>query len=98
MAQRDLIFTILGIDKGSPAFDKFGNSVDRAGQKLDKFGSLAIKSMLGVEAAGVASGVAIAGALGAVPLLFGGVAAAALKSNEDVKNSFKDLTGTVRDD
>ncbi|PWK81735.1 hypothetical protein C8D88_116147 [Lentzea atacamensis] len=98
MSQRDLIFTILGIDKGSQAFDKVGNSADKAGQKLDKFGSLAIKSMLGVQAAGIASGVAIAGALGGVPLLFGGIAAAAVSSNKDVQDSFKNLAGEVKDD
>ncbi len=98
MAQRDLIFTILGIDKGSQAFDKVGNAADRAGQRIDKVGSLAIKSMLGVEAAGVASGVAIAGALGAVPLLFGGIAAAAVSSNKEVQDSFKNLAGKVKDD
>lgn len=98
MSQRDLIFTILGIDKGSQAFDKVGNSAERAGQKLDRFGSLAIKSMLGIEAAGVAAGVAITGALAGAPLLFGGIAAAAVASNLEVKDSFKNLASEVKSD
>jgi hypothetical protein len=98
MSGRDLIFTILGIDKGSPAFDKVGNSADRAGQKIDKFGSLAIKSMLGVEAAGIAAGVAITGALAGAPLLFGGIAVAAIASNKDVQESFKNLSSEVKSD
>jgi hypothetical protein len=95
---RDLVFTILGIDKGSPAFDKVGNSAERMGHRIDKAGNLAIKSMLGIEAVGVASGLAVAGALGSVPLLFAGVATAALKSNQDVQTSFKNLSSNVRDD
>lgn len=98
MAGRDLIFTIFGIDKASPAFDKVGNSAQRAGDRIDKVGTLAIKSMLGIEAAGLASGVAIAGALGAVPLLFGGIAAAAVSSNVEVKDSFKNLASEVKSD
>jgi len=98
MSARDLIFTILGIDKASPAFDKVGNSAQRAGDRIDKAGTLAIKSMLGIEAAGIASGLAIAGALGGVPVLFAGVAAAALKSNKEVQDSFKNLASHVRDD
>jgi hypothetical protein len=98
MASRDLIFTILGIDKGSQAFDKVGNSAQRMGDRIDKAGSIAIKSMLGVQAAGVASGVAITGALAGAPLLFGAIAAAAVSSNKDVQDSFKSLAGNVRDD
>lgn len=98
MAGRDLIFTILGIDKASPAFDKVGNSAQRAGDRIDKAGSLAIKSMLGIQAAGIASGVAITGALAGAPLLFGAIAAAAISSNDDVKDSFKNLASEVKSD
>lgn len=98
MSGRDLVFTILGIDRGSQAFDKVGNSAERMGNRIDKAGTLAIKSMLGIQAAGIASGLAVAGALGTVPLLFGGIAVAALKSNEDVQASFKNLASSVRSD
>lgn len=98
MSGRDLVFTILGIDKGSQAFDKVGNSAERMGNRIDKAGSLAIKTMLGMEAAGVASGVAIAGALAAAPVLFGAIAASALASNKDVQESFKNLSSEVKSD
>ncbi len=98
MSGRDLIFTILGIDKGSQAFDKVGNAAERAGNRIDKAGSLAIKTMLGMEAAGIASGVAIAGALAGTPLLFGAIAAVALSSNKEVQDSFKNLASEVKSD
>lgn len=98
MSGRDLVFTILGIDKGSQAFDKVGNSAERMGNRIDKAGSLAIKTMLGMQAAGVASGVAIAGALAGAPVLFGAIAAAAVSSNKDVQDSFKNLSSEVKSD
>lgn len=98
MAGRDLIFTIFGIDKASPAFDKVGNSAQRAGDRIDKAGSLAIKSMLGIEAAGIASGLAITGALAGAPLLFGAIAAAAVSGNKEVQDSFKNLASEVKSD
>lgn len=98
MSGRDLIFTILGIDKGSQAFDKVGNSAQRMGDRIDKAGNLAIKSMLGIEAAGIASGVAITGALAGAPVLFGAIAAAAVSSNKDVQDSFKNLASEVKSD
>lgn len=98
MSGRDLVFTILGIDKGSQAFDKVGNSAQRMGDRIDKAGSLAIKSMLGIQVAGIASGVAITGALAGAPLLFGAIATAAISSNKDVQDSFKNLAGNVKDD
>jgi hypothetical protein len=98
MAGRDLIFTILGIDKGSPAFEKFGRSVEQTGDRLDKFGNSAIKSMAGAAAASVASGVAVGAAVAAVPVLFAGMAAAALASNEEVSTSFGNLASNVVED
>lgn len=98
MSGRDLIFTILGIDKGSQAFDKVGNSAQRMGDRIDKAGTLAIKSMLGIEAAGIASGVAITGALAGAPLLFGAIAAAAVSGNKEVKDSFKNMASEVKSD
>lgn len=98
MSGRDLIFTILGIDKASPAFDKVGNSAQRMGDRLDKAGTLAIKSMIGVQAAGIASGVAITGALAGAPLLFGAIAAAAVSGNKEVQDSFKNLASEVKSD
>lgn len=98
MAGQDLIFTILGIDKGSPAFKSVGDSADRAGDKLDKFGSIAIKSIGASAAASVAGGLAIGAAVGGVPLVFAGMAAAALANNEQVSNSFSNLAANVADD
>ncbi|NUT53679.1 MAG: hypothetical protein HOV94_41280 [Saccharothrix sp.] len=98
MANRDLIFTILGIDKASPAFRNVGDAAERAGNRVDKAGSLAIKSMAGVAAASNAGGLAAAAAIGGVPLLFTGMAAAAVSSNEQVRTSFANLRDNVTDD
>lgn len=98
MPNKDLIFTILGIDRGSPAFNKVGDSAERAGDRVDKAGMLAIKTMAGVAAAGVASGAAVGVALGGIPVLFAGIAAAAVSSNAEVQDSFRNLRDNVVDD
>lgn len=98
MPSNDLIFTILGIDKGSPAFKSVGDSADKAGDKLDKFGSIAVKAIAGSAAASVAGGLAIGAAVGAVPLVFAGMAAAALAQNEQVSTSFSNLASNVTSD
>ncbi|TCO54135.1 hypothetical protein [Actinocrispum wychmicini] len=84
---RDLVFTILGIDKASPAFNEVGASADKAHDKLDAFGSLSIKSLAGVTGGAVAAGAAVGGALAGVTLAFGGMGAAALKNNAPCPDS-----------
>lgn len=98
MASKDLVFTILGIDKASPAFDRVGKSAEQAGDRLDKVGTASIKTMAGITAASVASGVAVGAAIGAVPLLFIGMAAAAVSGNKEVRDSFHNLSDNVVDD
>ncbi|ROP36290.1 hypothetical protein [Saccharothrix texasensis] len=98
MANRDLIFTILGIDKASPAFRSVGDAAERAGDRVDRAGSSAIKAMAGVAAASNAGGLAAAAAIGGVPLLFAGMAASAVSSNEQVRTSFSNLRDNVTDD
>ncbi|RKT49363.1 hypothetical protein [Saccharothrix australiensis] len=98
MANRDLVFTILGIDKASPAFRSAGDAAERAGQRIDQAGATAIKTMGGVAAASTAGGAAAALAIGGLPVLFGATAAAAVASNEQVANSFSNLADNVVDD
>ncbi|TCO47296.1 hypothetical protein [Actinocrispum wychmicini] len=93
---RDLVFTILGIDKASPAFNEVGASADKAHDKLDAFGSLSVKSLAGVTGGAVAAGAAVGGALAGVTLAFGGMGAAALKNNAQVKASFGGLWDEIR--
>lgn len=95
---RDLVFTVLGIDKGSQAFDKTGNAAERCGDKLDKLGTIGIKAMAGLEAASIAAGAGVAAAIGGVPLLFAGMAAAAVSGNKQVQDSFANLRDNVVDD
>lgn len=98
MGAADLTFTILGIDRGSPALNDVGDAADRAGKRLDSMGSTAIKTMAGTAAASMAMGVAAGAALGGVPILFGAIAAAALSSNEQVSDSFSNLADNVVSD
>lgn len=98
MAGRDLVFTILGIDKASPAFKQVGDAAERAGARIDRAGSASIKAMAGMTAGAVGGGVAIGAAIGAVPVLFAAVAAAALASNDQVSDSFSNLAANIVDD
>lgn len=84
-----LAFTILGIDKGSETYGKVGDAMDRMADRGTK--------AMGVLSAGaVGSAATIAAALGGIPLMFAAVGAAALSSNEVVRDSVEDLSETVR--
>jgi hypothetical protein len=50
MASASVIFDIVGRDRASSEFDKVGNSADRSGGKLAKFGKLAKVAALGLAA------------------------------------------------
>lgn len=88
---RDLIFTILGIDRGSPAFNKVADAADKAGNRLDRMGKVSTVALGGTAAAALAAGVGIAGALGGVATVAGVAGLAIASSNQDVKDSFHDL-------
>lgn len=98
MAGKDLVFTILGIDKASPAFNSVGDAAERAGNRVERAGTNSIKAMAGMTGAAVAGGLAVGAVVGAVPLLFAGVAAAALAGNQQVSDSFSNLAANVVDD
>ncbi len=95
-AGRDLVFTILGIDKGSDAFDKLSASADRAGKKLDSVGKLSAKALLGTTGAAAVAGAGIAATLSGTALLFGALGIAAVMSNEKVSASFTDLSEDIK--
>ncbi|MGW5647515.1 hypothetical protein [Saccharopolyspora sp. NPDC003762] len=86
---RDLVFTVLGIDKASKTFDKVGDSIDRMGNR-------ATKALAGVAGGSAATAAGVAAAVGALPLAFIGMGAVALRENAAVRGSFQDLSETVR--
>ncbi|MEU5848934.1 hypothetical protein [Saccharopolyspora shandongensis] len=88
-ATRDLVFTVLGIDKASKTFDKVGDSIDRMGNR-------ATKTLAGVAGGSAAAALGVAAAVGALPLAFFGLGAVALRENAAVRDSFGDLSETVR--
>lgn len=93
---RDLVFTILGIDRGSQAFDKLSASADRSAKRLDAVGKTTSAVLLGTTGAAAAAGVGIAATLGGTALLFGALGIAAVASNERVANSFADLSADIK--
>lgn len=88
---RDLIFTILGIDRGSPAFKKVADAADKAGSRLDRMGKISAAALGGSVAAATAAGVGISAALGGTAVVAGAAGLAIAASNQDVKDSFGDL-------
>ncbi|PXY25147.1 hypothetical protein BAY59_24280 [Prauserella coralliicola] len=89
VASKDLVFTVLGIDKASKTFDKVGESMDRMGKR-------AVIALGGVTAASSASALAVGATVGALPLAFAGFGAFALRENTRVRQSFENLSETVR--
>lgn len=96
MAQKDLNFNIFGRDvNASATLDKVGDSVDRLDRRLESFG----KNVVGLT--GALPGLAVAGGLGVaagVGLAAGGFiafGAVALRENEAVRQSWRDLGDTV---
>lgn len=90
MADRDLIFTVLGIDKASRTFDNVGRSMDR-------LSSRATRALGGITAASAAASAGVAAALGGASAAFIGLGAVALRNNAEVKASFQDLSDTISD-
>lgn len=91
MPAKDLVFTVLGVDRASNTFDKVGQSMDR----MSKVGA---KSMTGLLAASLGASAGIGAAMGGVSVVFAGVAAAALSQNAEVAGSFRALGSTIKND
>jgi len=87
---RDLIFTILGIDRGSPTFKKVADAADKAGTRLDRMGKISTAALGGTTAAAVAAGAGIVAALGGTAVVAGAAGLAIASSNQDVQDSFSD--------
>lgn len=90
MAVKDLVFTVLGIDRASHVFDGVGKSMDR----MSRTGTKSMAAMLG---ASLAASAGIGAALGGLSVLFTATAAAALSQNNEVAQSFRDLGLSVKD-
>lgn len=86
---KDLVFTVLGIDKASKTFDRVGESMDRMARR-------ATLALGGITAASAVSAAAVGAAVGALPLAFIGLGAVAVRENAEVRRSFEDLSTTVR--
>jgi len=97
VAARNLVFTILGIDKGSKAFDQVGQAADRASDRLDGFGKVGAKVLTAMPLAAAGAGVATAGALALVGAGVIGLSAVILHNNEQVAQSASALAETVRE-
>lgn len=89
MPSKDLIFTVLGVDRASRVFKNVGDSMDRMGNR-------AIAVLGGVTAASATSAAAIATAVGGLPLAFAGLGAIAVRENTAVRGSFEQLSETLR--
>lgn len=59
MASTDVIFDVIGRDHASSTFDKVGDSANRSGGKMAKFGKIAKVAALGVAGGVAAAGVAL---------------------------------------
>lgn len=90
MPVKDLIFTVLGIDRASHVFDGIGKSMDR----MSRTGTKSMAAMLG---ASLGASAGIGAALGGLSVLFAATAAAALSQNNEVASSFRDLGLSVKD-
>ena len=91
----NLLFTLLGIDEASPAFDKAGKGADQLADKLDNFGKVAFKSMAIAEGASAGAAVAIGGSMLIAGLGFAAAGAYFAAGNKDVAKSFQDTQETV---
>lgn len=89
MPSKDLIFTVLGIDRASDTFDKIGSSVERMANR-------ATKAVAGTVGASAAATAAVTGATLAAPLLFAGIATAAVASNAKVQASYTALGRDIK--
>ncbi|GAB3429819.1 hypothetical protein [Actinophytocola sediminis] len=91
MAAKDLIFTVLGIDRASDTFDKVGGSMD----KMSRVGTKSMAALLG---ASLGSSAGIAAAVSGIGVVFAATAAVALSGNAEVAQSYRDLGATIKTD
>src|SRR5438128_6672480 len=94
---RDLVFTILGIDQGSPAFKKVAEAADDAGSRLDRMGKTGTKALGATTVAATAAGVGVGAALAGTATVVGAAGLAIAASNQEVKDSFGDLWQEIGD-
>lgn len=91
MANKSLIFTILGVDEASKAFKEVSKSVDETGERLKSFSAVGTKVLAGFPAVALAAGAATAGALTLVGAGVAGAAAVILRNNEQIAASGSNL-------
>lgn len=89
MPAKDLVFTVLGVDRASQTFNKVGDSLDRLGNRASKV-------LAGVAASSAAASVGVAAAVAAPTAAFIGLGAVALRENEKVKDSFQALSFEIQ--
>jgi hypothetical protein len=80
----NLVFTILGIDKGSETFDKVAKSADDASKKLGSFGATSGKILGGYGAAVLGAGAATTAGLAVVGVATAATAAIILHNNDKI--------------
>lgn len=85
----------IGKKAGSETAKKAEKEIKRETPKISK---AALAMFASLPAAGAVAGAATGASLAAIPLIFGGIAAAAVSSNKEVKTAFSDLSDEVVDD
>lgn len=90
MAARDLVFTVLGVDRASPTFERVARSIDRVATS-------ASRSMALTAATAAASSAAVVTAVGAVPVALAGIGAAAVASSSEVRSAYATLGQDLRE-
>lgn len=70
---------------------------EKLNDHLNGVGKTSVKALGALPALGIAAGAGVAGGLAAIPIALGVVAAMALSTNEEVRNSFVDLWDDVKD-
>lgn len=93
----DLVFTIVGKDQGSRALDDVGAAAERAEDRLTSFGNAGLKTLSVLPPVAMGAGVAVGGMLGLVAAGFVVAGAAIVAGNEDVSDSWTNLTRTISD-
>jgi hypothetical protein len=93
----DLTFTIVGRDQGSRALDDVGDAADRAHDRLDKLGTTGVKVLAALPPAALGAGVAVGGMLGLVAAGFLATGVSIVAGNEQISDSWIELTQTVAD-
>lgn len=96
----NLVFTILGIDRGSKPLDDVGDAAERAADRVDGLGRVGTTVLPALAGAALTTGAVTGVALSGMSVLFGGLAIAATADSTVVKDAWattaEEVTASVR--